>query len=146
MGAPRAGAAARLGRTGRGPTAPRGAAPPAGAADPALDPGDGGYGSTSATRARGRFTRNFVVQGSAADWALLVLAALRRELASAGLRAELVFFQHDEVIVHCPAAEAATVAAAIGAAADIAGRLAFGPTPVRFPFTTAVVECYWDAK
>ncbi|WP_280373901.1 bifunctional 3'-5' exonuclease/DNA polymerase, partial [Nocardia wallacei] len=144
--AARAGEEGRLVRTWLGRTCPPVSAAPAGEADPALDTGDGGYGSTSATRARGRFTRNFVVQGSAADWALLVLAALRRELASAGLRAELVFFQHDEVIVHCPAAEAATVAAAIGAAADIAGRLAFGPTPVRFPFTTAVVECYWDAK
>lgn len=144
--AARAGEDGRLVRTWLGRTCPPVSAAPAGEADPALDTGDGGYGSTSATRARGRFTRNFVVQGSAADWALLVLAALRRELASAGLRAELVFFQHDEVIVHCPAAEAATVAAAIGAAADTAGRLAFGPTPVRFPFTTAVVECYWDAK
>ncbi len=33
-------------------------------------------------RARGRFTRNFVVQASAADWALVLLAALRRRLAA----------------------------------------------------------------
>ncbi len=105
-----------------------------------------GFTGTPAARARGRFTRNFVVQGSAADWALLVLAGLRRSIAQAGLRAELVFFQHDEVIVHCPAPEAATVVAAIATAADTAGLLAFGPTPVRFPFTTAVVDCYGDAK
>lgn len=98
------------------------------------------------TRARGRFTRNFVVQGSAADWALLLLAALRQSLTAAGMRAELVFFQHDEVIVHCPAEEAPAVAEAIRAAGDRAGRLCFGDTPVRFPFTTAVVECYADAK
>ncbi|MGI5470072.1 bifunctional 3'-5' exonuclease/DNA polymerase [Streptomyces sp. CA-132043] len=104
------------------------------------------YGSTAGDRARGRFTRNFVVQGSAADWALLVLAALRRSLHEAGMRAELVFFQHDEVIVHCPEEEAPAVAEAIAAAADLAGRIAFGPTPVRFPFSTAVVECYADAK
>ncbi|AZM60889.1 MULTISPECIES: bifunctional 3'-5' exonuclease/DNA polymerase [unclassified Streptomyces] len=102
-----------------------------------------GYASTDA-RARGRFARNFVVQGSAADWALLLLAALRQTLA--GMAAELVFFQHDEVIVHCPEEEAATVAEAIRQAADLAGRLTFGETPVRFPFTTAVVECYADAK
>ncbi|MFF5448893.1 bifunctional 3'-5' exonuclease/DNA polymerase [Streptomyces sp. NPDC012888] len=104
-----------------------------------------GYASTNA-RARGRFTRNFVVQGSAADWALLLLAALRQATAAAGLRAELVFFQHDEVIVHCPAEEAEAVAAAIREAAGRAARIAFGETPVRFPFTTAVVECYADAK
>ncbi|MFD9600009.1 bifunctional 3'-5' exonuclease/DNA polymerase [Streptomyces sp. NPDC057908] len=104
-----------------------------------------GYASSNA-RARGRFTRNFVVQGSAADWALLLLAALRRSLGSAGLRAELVFFQHDEVIVHCPQEEAEAVVEAIRAAGDLAGRTAFGDTPVRFPFTTAVVERYSDAK
>ncbi|WP_093799770.1 bifunctional 3'-5' exonuclease/DNA polymerase [Streptomyces sp. Wb2n-11] len=104
-----------------------------------------GYASVNA-RARGRFTRNFVVQGSAADWALLMTAALRQSLRAAGLRAELVFFQHDEVIVHCPAEEAEAVAEAIRAAGALAGRTAFGQTPVRFPFTTAVVECYADAK
>src|SRR5580704_4897110 len=65
------------------------------------DPGAG-----RALRARGRFTRNFVVQASAADWALVLLAALRTELAALGdpaQRPELVFFQHDEVLVHCPA-------------------------------------------
>ncbi|MET7321278.1 bifunctional 3'-5' exonuclease/DNA polymerase [Streptomyces sp. NPDC005549] len=102
-----------------------------------------GYASSNA-RARGRFARNFVVQGSAADWALLLLAALRRTCAD--MAAELVFFQHDEVIVHCPEEEADTVVAAIRDAAELAGRLTFGPTSVRFPFTTAVVECYADAK
>jgi DNA polymerase-1 len=99
-----------------------------------------------------------VVQASAADWALVLLAALRRGLAAqprpGGLPAwrwdpqapHLVFFQHDEVIVHCPAGAAGEVAAAIGAAADEAGRLVFGPTQVRFPVTTAVVTSYADAK
>ncbi|MGW0534270.1 bifunctional 3'-5' exonuclease/DNA polymerase [Streptomyces sp. NPDC003032] len=104
-----------------------------------------GYASSNA-RARGRFTRNFVVQGSAADWALLMLAALRRTMSEGGMRAELVFFQHDEVIVHCPAEEAEAVALAVRAAGDLAGRIAFGETPVRFPFTIAVVERYADAK
>ncbi|MFF4790011.1 bifunctional 3'-5' exonuclease/DNA polymerase [Streptomyces sp. NPDC001276] len=102
-----------------------------------------GYASTN-SRARGRFARNFVVQGSAADWALLLLAALRRTCRD--MAAELVFFQHDEVIVHCPKEEADTVVEAIRQAAEVAGRLTFGETPVRFPFTTAVVECYADAK
>ncbi|WP_125264836.1 bifunctional 3'-5' exonuclease/DNA polymerase [Streptomyces alboflavus] len=155
--AAKAGEEGRLVRTWLGRTSP----PAVGAADddggeagmpqeaestPAAAP-DGeftpGYASTDA-RARGRFTRNFVVQGSAADWALLMLAALRR--ATAGMRAELVFFQHDEVIVHCPEEEAEAVAAAVRDAGDLAGRIAFGETPVRFPFTVAVVECYADAK
>ncbi|NJP50485.1 bifunctional 3'-5' exonuclease/DNA polymerase [Streptomyces sp. SBST2-5] len=102
-----------------------------------------GYASADA-RARGRFARNFVVQGSAADWALLLLAALRRALAD--MAAELVFFQHDEVIVHCPEEEAQAVVAAIREASGLAARLTFGETPVRFPFSTSVVECYADAK
>ncbi|MEU2336355.1 bifunctional 3'-5' exonuclease/DNA polymerase [Streptomyces sp. NPDC006654] len=151
--AARAGEEGRLVRTWLGRTCP----PAAGAGDGTEEGGmpqeeteeasaDGwvpGYASTNA-RARGRFARNFVVQGSAADWALLMLAALRRTCAD--MAAELVFFQHDEVMVHCPQEEAEAVVAAIREAADLAGRLTFGPTPVRFPFTTAVVECYADAK
>lgn len=152
--AAKAGEEGRLVRTWLGRTSPRAAG--AAEADEAGIPQEGGteeplsddgftpgYASVNA-RARGRFTRNFVVQGSAADWALLMLAALRRSLAD--MRAELVFFQHDEVIVHCPAEEAPAVAEAIRAAGDAAGRIAFGETPVRFPFTTATVECYADAK
>ncbi|WP_443050766.1 bifunctional 3'-5' exonuclease/DNA polymerase [Streptomyces sp. H27-D2] len=143
--AARAGEEGRLVRTWLGRTCP----PVSAIADdeaglPQDEAAEPSYGNTATTRARGRFTRNFVVQGSAADWALLVLAALRRELAP--LSAELVFFQHDEVIVHCPQAEVAEVTEAIRTAGDLAGRIAFGDTPVRFPFTTAVVECYADAK
>jgi DNA polymerase-1 len=122
-------------------------------------------------RARGRFTRNFVVQASAADWAVVFLAGLRRRLAllpgtapgarptpgarpaepwpavgGGDDRPQLVFFQHDEVIVHCPEELAAGVVTAVGEAAAEAGRLVFGPTPVRFPVTTAVVTSYADAK
>ncbi|MFJ7968737.1 bifunctional 3'-5' exonuclease/DNA polymerase [Streptomyces sp. NPDC096324] len=153
--AARAGEEGRLVRTWLGRTCP----PAAGSGDgdgeeagipqddPADTPADQGWVpgyASSDSRARGRFARNFVVQGSAADWALLMLAALRRTCA--GLAAELVFFQHDEVMVHCPAEEADTVVAAIREAAELAGRLTFGQTPVRFPFTTAVVRCYADAK
>ncbi|WP_446039441.1 bifunctional 3'-5' exonuclease/DNA polymerase [Streptomyces sp. SID1121] len=151
--AARAGEEGRLVRTWLGRTSPRAAGAeddgeagiPQDAAEAATVDGGftPGYASTNG-RARGRFTRNFVVQGSAADWALLMLAALRR--ATAGMRAELVFFQHDEVIVHCPEEEAAEVTEAIRAAGELAGRVAFGETPVRFPFTTATVERYFDAK
>ncbi|MFF2551213.1 bifunctional 3'-5' exonuclease/DNA polymerase [Nocardia sp. NPDC058058] len=138
-----AGEQGRLVRTWLGRTSPPASAQAESDDDPGLSTR---YGPSPKARARGRFTRNFVVQGSAADWTLLLLAALRSELARTTPAAELVFFQHDEVIVHCPAADAETAAAAISAAADTAARLAFGPIPVRFPFTTAIVECYHDAK
>jgi DNA polymerase-1 len=50
------------------------------------------------------------------------------------------------VIVHCPQAAAPEVVTAVADAAHEAGRLLFGATPVRFPVTTAVVDCYADAK
>ncbi len=103
----------------------------------------------SAVRSRGRFTRNFVVQASASDWALVLLAALRRRLAGlgAGERApRLVFFQHDEVVVHAPEELTGEVAAAIGESAEEARRLVFGDTPVRFPLGAVPVACYADAK
>ena len=129
-----------------------------------------------ASRARGRFTRNFVVQASAADWALVMLVSLRAGLAKINAsnegdsapqasplarvsqasgptspevvrrRPELVFFQHDEVIVHCPREQADDVVAAVSQAAAEASRLVFGQTRVAFPLSTSVVDCYADAK
>jgi DNA polymerase-1 len=110
------------------------------------EPGpDGGDGSRpgAAERARGRFTRNFVIQATAAEWANTLLACLRPLLAPIG--GELVFFQHDEVLVHCPAPRAGAVVAAVHEAAEQARRLLFGDSPVRFPLDTSVVECYADA-
>jgi DNA polymerase-1 len=94
-------------------------------------------------RARGRFTRNFVIQATAAEWALVLLATLRTALE--GTRAELVLFVHDEVGVHCPAEEAEQVAEAVRASATKAGELLFGETAVRFPLDVSIVECYADA-
>lgn len=97
-------------------------------------------------RDRGRFTRNFVVQASAADWTAVLLAALRRRLRARDLGAELVFFLHDEVIAHCPEQAAPAVVAALEEAAEEASRLVFGDTPVRFPLQVAAVRSYADAK
>ncbi|WP_042400416.1 bifunctional 3'-5' exonuclease/DNA polymerase [Streptacidiphilus carbonis] len=102
-------------------------------------------------RSRGRFTRNFVIQASAADWALALIAGLRRRLAAIpvdvpGDRPRLVFFQHDEVIVHTPAQLADAVRAAVAESGEEARRLVFGATPVRFPLDTHVAVSYLDAK
>ena len=67
-------------------------------------------------RAYGRFTRNFVVQGTGAEWALCWIADLRNRLWRLGETGSLVsgphlvFFLHDEVVVHTPAALADAVA------------------------------------
>jgi DNA polymerase-1 len=148
-------AAARAGEQGQvvstwlGRSSPRGAG--AGYNETATD--------AEARRARneaaawGRFTRNFVVQGTAAEWALCWIGALRRRLWDLGPddapitdRPHLVFFLHDELIVHTPVAQAPEVAEALRAAAGDAGRLLFGAIPVEFALSVAVVERYGDAK
>ncbi|MFT3942483.1 MAG: bifunctional 3'-5' exonuclease/DNA polymerase [Ancrocorticia sp.] len=103
----------------------------------------------------GRFTRNFIVQGTAAEWALIWLARIRSHLAqfppapanataatgpAFEKRAHLVFFLHDEVIVHAPLEQAEAAAAAITAAASEAGRILFGQSPVDFLLDTKIGE------
>ncbi|MCY7403498.1 MAG: bifunctional 3'-5' exonuclease/DNA polymerase [Cryobacterium sp.] len=145
----------------------------------------------SQARDWGRFTRNFIVQGSAAEWALCWMAEIRRELsalahpdalgghtgsgfmavdappgnvgasgihvsrstaAAGGARAlfgtspHLVFFLHDEVIVHTPAEQSDAVVQIIVTAAETAGRLLFGDFPVDFMLTVATVDNYAQAK
>ncbi len=103
-------------------------------------------------RAWGRFTRNFVVQGSAAEWALCWMGSLRGRLqAIAGDRfltdgPHLVFFLHDEVVIHSPEADTDAVVDAVRESAAEAGRLLFGATPITFPLTVAVVDDYAQAK
>lgn len=107
-------------------------------------------------RDRGRFTRNFVVQGTAAEWALAWLADLRGRLEAmmpvdearsaprsgpvfAG-RPHLAFFLHDEVIVHAPDSHADDVAQAVTDAATAAGRLLFGEFPIDFRLDVRVSD------
>jgi DNA polymerase-1 len=123
-GAARAGEQGRLVRSHLGRTCP-----------PAR-PGDE---QPAAARSRGRFTRNFVVQATAAEWANVLLAELRRALRASDSPARPVFFQHDEVLLHAPADAAEDAADAVTAT-----RRLFGDTPVHFPMQVRVVDCYAD--
>ena len=101
-------------------------------------------------RAWGRFTRNFVVQGTGAEWALCWLADLRNRLwrlgaGTADQRPHLVFFLHDEVVIHTPEQLADAVGEEVRRAAAEAGRLLFGSFPVDFPLDVAVVRSWADA-
>jgi DNA polymerase-1 len=60
-------------------------------------------------------------------------------------RPHLVFFLHDEVVVHAPEHLADAVAEEVRGAADTAGRLLFGGFPVDFPLDVAVVSSWADA-
>lgn len=107
-------------------------------------------------RDRGRFTRNFVVQGTAAEWALAWMADLRARLfalspvpSAAGTERSgpvfarhphLAFFLHDEVIVHAPEALAETAAQCVTDAATAAGKLLFGDFPVDFLLDVRIAD------
>ena len=121
------------------------------AGEPDATPGDERRARAQA-RDRGRFTRNFVVQGTAAEWALCWMAQIRRqvrelapggELAAPGQGApHLAFFLHDEIVVHTPSGLAPAVEDIVRSAADAAGRLLFGTFPITFPLHVASVSSY----
>jgi len=98
------------------------------------------------SRAYGRFTRNFVIQASAADWAAVLLATLRLSLADLRDRgfAELVFFQHDEVVVEVDTPLADAAVDAVRAAGATATRLVLGDTGVHVPLEARAVRSYAD--
>lgn len=151
-------AAARAGERGErvstwlGRTSPR---PPGhwyAAQEAARAPGESeeaGRRGRSMAREWGRFTRNFVVQGTAAEWALCWMGHLRRALDDAPQtgagRPELVYFLHDEVMVHVPAEQAEAVAEQVRRTARAAGELLFPGSEVDFPVTVAVVDSYDQA-
>lgn len=103
---------------------------------------------------RGRFTRNFVVQGTAAEWSLIWLAEIRHRLAALpearvpalasgplfAHRAHLAFFLHDEVIVHSPEEHAEDAANAVREAAVAATRRMFGDYPVEVPLQLHIAQ------
>lgn len=112
----------------------------------ARDTAEGERRAAQAARTHGRFSRNFVVQGSAAEWALAWLGHIRQELRRQGLDAHLVFFLHDEVMVDCAQEHAAQVQAVVEEAAAQAVKTVFGAVPVEVPVATGVVNSYADAK
>ncbi|WP_326943572.1 bifunctional 3'-5' exonuclease/DNA polymerase [Amycolatopsis sp. NBC_01307] len=129
----------RLGRTSPAPSAAWRALTGGLASDEAAE-----LKARRASRGWGRFTRNFVVQASAADMTAVMLATLRRRLPAP---AHLVFFQHDEVIVHTPAELADVVSSSIVDSITEAATMLFGEAcPVRFPMHIAPVDTYADAK
>lgn len=99
------------------------------------------------TADRSRFTRNFVIQASAADWASVWLAQVRRMLGTGAEGGpQIVLFQHDEIVLHVPESGVAVVTAAVTAAADSASALVFPGAGVHIPVAPSVAECYGDVK
>jgi DNA polymerase-1 len=70
--------------------------------------------------------------------------ALEPRAEPSGGRPDLVFFQHDEVIVHAPQVLAEAVIAAISASGEEATRLVVGDRGVHVPLTGVPVASYAD--
>lgn len=108
------------------------------------DMSDGDVRSRAA--ARGRFGRNAVVQGAAAEffktWAVLVRAR------GARIGAHVVLCLHDELVVHTPADAADATRELVDACVQEAAVRWAPPTntPVRFVTDTSVIERWSQAK
>jgi DNA polymerase-1 len=94
--------------------------------------------------ARGRYGRNAMIQGAAAElfkmWAVTVRARM------AGLDAHIVLCLHDELLVQTPQEHAATVAELVARGLDEAVHRWAPGTPVRFLADIAVIPRWSDAK
>lgn len=101
-------------------------------------------GDQAGRRAVGRFTRNAVVQGAAAEffkaWALTVRDGLRP------LDSRIVLCLHDELLVHAPSAHAQQAAQVVEDALQAAARRWTGGAPVRFLADTRVIHRWSEAK
>ena len=113
----------------------------------AVDVGASDAATRSRAAARGRYGRNAVVQGAAAEF-FKTWAALVRAQVQPTLDAHIVLCLHDELLVQAPEPAAAEVAAIVGACLDgIAAQ--WGPataSEVRFLADVSVIRSWDEAK
>ena len=101
-------------------------------------------GAAAYDAARGRFARNAVIQGSAAElfkaWAATVRATTR------DLGAQIVLCLHDELLVHVPQEHAQETMRRVATALDDSARRWTGSTQVRFVADASVIHRWSEAK
>jgi DNA polymerase-1 len=98
----------------------------------------------TARAGRGRFARNAVVQGAAAELFKAWAATVRARTAPMGAR--IVLCLHDELLVHVPEEHATAVAEAMDAClAEASWRWSAG-SPARFVSDTSIVRSWADSK
>ena len=111
---------------------------------PVASPEDATRADHDRAAARGRFARNAVIQGSAAEffkmWALVVRHAIEP------LGARIVLCLHDELLIHTPEDSAAGVAEAVHHALTTAAAAYLGSDVVRFVADVSIVRSWADAK
>jgi len=93
---------------------------------------------------RGRFARNAVIQGAAAELFKAWAATVR--LTTRHLGARIVLCLHDELLVHVPIESADETAAAVDAALIASAGRWTGSSTVRFVSDTSVIARWSDAK
>ncbi len=98
----------------------------------------------SRTAARGRYGRNAVVQGAAAE--LFKMWAVTVRSRSAGFGARVVLCLHDELLVHSPSEMGEQVARLVDSALDETARRWAPDGPVRFLADTSILTRWADAK
>ncbi|MDN5764526.1 MAG: DNA polymerase [Humibacillus sp.] len=111
------------------------------------EPGDirtAANGSGGADAARGRYARNAIIQGSAAELFKAWAATVRRAVAPLG--GQIVLCLHDELLVHVPEQHARAAAAEVDRSLQVAARTWAGTDQVRFVADTSVITRWSEAK
>jgi DNA polymerase-1 len=113
---------------------------------PALDEGDSGDDRAvrSAAAARGRYARNAMVQGAAAELFKVWAAFVRARVTPLGAR--IVLCLHDELLVHSPFEHADTVRTLLDSCLREAARAWSPDDSVRFVAETSIIQRWSDAK
>lgn len=93
---------------------------------------------------RGRYARNALIQGAAAELFKCWAATVRAELA--GTPAHIALCLHDELLIHTPQDQAPDVCRVVATALTDAARRWSGDAPVRFVTDTMVVQRWSEAK
>ena len=124
--------------------APRAGDPATGGPDAAGDEPSGTRSDGAADAARGRYARNAIIQGSAAElfkaWAATVRHAVRP------LGGQIVLCLHDELLVHVPERQAAGAAQEVERSLATAARAWANTDQVRFVADTSVIRRWSEAK
>lgn len=138
------GVARRPVRTWGGRLIRLGSTPPPQADPDTPQSGGSDFSAAGAEGARGRYARNAIIQGSAAElfkaWAATVRHAVRP------LGGQIVLCLHDELLVHVPEQHATAAAAAVEQSLTSAARTWAGTDEVRFVADTSVIRRWSEAK
>lgn len=112
--------------------------------EPGDDDSDGDRSTRSVAAARGRYARNAMVQGAAAELFKVWAAFVRARVAPLGAR--IVLCLHDELLVHAPFEHSDAVGTLVDSCLQEAARAWAPDGSVRFVAETSIIQRWSDAK